>query len=274
VVKYHGLARRYLIPSRFADAAAAERRYVGRTESVTTRDTRLRGRWLAVWVAGVLGLVLALVLAFRVGFRSPHLVAAGIPLNDGEMLLLTSPADQQPVWMVYGVDGTPRRRWGREPLPRGIVEDSDGRLRDPTAESEPFEQLETGMLRRAPGQTRFVSDVVGNRLVHFQDPPGILLERFRDNANHDHLLERVRLDGSIVWSASLEMLLGTVDFRPDIMELRHAHIRVNPQTMLVIVQACASFSARPVDAAVSRMVVIDTAAGRVIKRVDILRPPL
>jgi hypothetical protein len=38
VVKHHGLARGYLLAFLFADAAAAERRYVGRTERMADLD--------------------------------------------------------------------------------------------------------------------------------------------------------------------------------------------------------------------------------------------
>lgn len=231
-------------------------------------ETKLRGRWAVAFVLGVVGLVLAIVLLFRLGFSSPHLVGAAIPLGDSELLLLTSPVNRRPVWVVYGLDGKPRRPWGSQPLPGGIVEEPNGKLRGPTAESEP---LAVGMSGLGPGQTLVVRELLTDRLISFADPAGTLIEGLGDKTDQ-RWLERVRLDGSRVWSQSTAALLGELSFNPSVVELRHAQLRNG--SLLLIIQAYTSFSARPVDAAVARIVLVDAASGRVSSRTDIARPPL
>jgi hypothetical protein len=217
--------------------------------------------------------VLAVVLGFalRPGFPSPCLVGAALPMGDGEVLLLTDPVDRKAMWQVYGLDGKPRRPWGNRPLPGGVVETLDGRLRTPGT-AETVGQIEQRMSRLAPGQIRFFADVVGNRLVHFEEPAGILIERFGTQISGPELLQRVRLDGSLVWSASLASLLGPVGFEPNNTELRHAHVQPNTQKLVLVLQALASVSLRPVDAAITRIVVVDNTSGRVLSRADVSPP--
>ncbi len=217
-------------------------------------------------------LVLALALVFKRASHSPCLVAAAITLPDKEILLLVGPIDRRPVWMVYGLDGRPHRAWGARPLPGGIIEDKGGRLRDPTAKPEPIDELEAGMSRLAPGQVRYFSDLVGSRLVHFREPSGILLERWAGGANSEHLLQRVNLDGSLVWSESLATLLGRKSFVPNATELRHAHVDVDARTLILVVQEFSTQSGPPVGAALSRLVIVDPASGRARRRADILEP--
>lgn len=237
---------------------------------MTSQQKKLGGKWAVAFAVGLAGLVLAIVLLFRFGFSSPHLVGAAIPLNEQELLLLTSPVNRRPAWFVYGLDGKPRRPWGSGPLPGGIVEEPNGKLRGPTAESEP---LALGLSRLVAGQSHVVREILTGRPVGFFDPVGTLVERTGD-AKEERRLERVGLDGAVVWSESPAALLGEVDFSPKVVELRHAHARDNGRTLLLVIQAYASFSARPVDAAVARIVLVDVATGRVQSRTDIARPPL
>jgi hypothetical protein len=239
---------------------------------VGARESRLRGRALVAWVVGTAALVLALALALRPGFRSPCLVGAALPLGDTEILLLTGPVDKRATWQVYGMDGKPRRAWGNRPLPGGVIETSDGRLRRPGTVAEPVEQIEAGMSQLAPGQTRFVNFILGNHLVRFEEPAGILIERFGTLSSAPELLQRVRLDGSLVWSESLVALLGPIGFDANVTELRHAHVQTNGKSLVLVLQALASFSVRPVDAAVSRIVVVESISGRVLSRSNVSPP--
>lgn len=243
-------------------------------------ETKLRGRWAVAFVVGLLGLVLAIVMLFRLGFSSPHLVGAAIPVNETELLLLTSPVNRRPAWVVYGLDGKPRRPWGSQPLPGGIVEEPTGALRGPEAEIEP---RAIGMSRLAPGQSQSVRGLLPGQVVRFQDPVGTLVEssgpecdratKVCASTNDERRLERVSDDGSTVWSQSPSALLGELDFKPAVTELRHVHLRDDGKTLVLVIQAYTSYSARPVDAAVARIVLVDAATGRVSSRTDIARPP-
>jgi hypothetical protein len=218
---------------------------------------------------GTVAIVLLLVFAFRLGFPSPCLVGAALPMDDTEILLLTGPIDEKARWQVYGMDGKPRRAWGDRPLPAGVVEMGNGDLRAPSAAAEPVERLAAGMSRLAPGQTRFVTDLISHRLVHLVDPAGILIERFGTRTSGPELLQRVQLDGSLVWSQSLVSLLGPVDFNASNIELRHAHVQTSGRNLVLILQAFTSSSLRPVDASISRIVIIDSASGRVLSRANV-----